>query len=91
MPASEVKTERIELRTTPALKARLQQAAAAAHKNVSEFLLEAGVNAAEEALADRRAFRLDDRRWRAFQAALDRPVVRKPRLARLLSQESEIE
>lgn len=90
MPVSEAKTERIEVRTTPALKARLQQAAAAAHKNVSEFLLEAGVNAVEEALADRRAFRLDDRRWRAFLAALDRPVVKKPRLARLLSEESAI-
>lgn len=46
---------------------------------------------AEDALADRRMFRLDERRWKAFQNILDRPVVNKPRLARLLSEKSALE
>ena len=47
------KSERIEVRTTPAMKALLQRAADSSHKSVTEFLLEAGVNAAEEALVNR--------------------------------------
>ena len=49
------------------------------------------LTAAEDALADRRMFRLDDRRWKDFQNILDRPVVNKPRLARLLSEKSVLE
>jgi uncharacterized protein (DUF1778 family) len=85
------RSERIDVRTTPVVKALLQRAAASSHKNVTEFLLEAGINAAEETLADRRLFRLDDAQWKAFNAALDRPVVAKPRLARLLSEKSVLE
>ena len=91
MSIAETKSERIEVRTTPSLKALLQRAAASAHKNVTEFLLEAGIKAAEDALADRRMFRLDERRWKEFQNILDRPVVNKPRLARLLSEKSVLE
>ena len=74
MPAAEAKSERIEVRTTPAMKALLQRAATFSHKNVTEFLLEAGINAAEEALIDRRMFRLDDAQWQAFQDVFDRPA-----------------
>ena len=49
------------------------------------------LTAAEDALADRRVFRLADQRWKAFQNILDRPVVNKPRLARLLSERSVLE
>ena len=63
MAIAENKSERIEVRTTSTLKALLQRAAASSHKNVTEFLLEAGINAAEDALVDRPIFRLDDRQW----------------------------
>lgn len=87
--STKLKSERIDIRTTPEAKEALQRAAAMAHKNVSEFLLDAGLTAATEALADRQLFRLDDAQWRAFQDALDRPVRRgKKRLARLLSEPS---
>ena len=91
MGIAETKSERIEVRTTPSVKALLQRAADSAHKDVTEFLLEAGIEAAEDALAERRMFRLDDRRWKEFQNILDRPVVNKPRLARLLSEKSVLE
>ena len=91
MRIAETKSERIEVRTTPSLKTLLQRAAASTHKNVTEFLLEAGIKAAEDTLTNRRMFRLDDRRWKEFQSILDRPVVNKPRLARLLSEKSVLE
>ena len=91
MSVAEPKSERIEIRTTPSMKALLQRAAASSHKNVTEFLLEAGIIAAEEALVDRRLFRLDDAQWRAFQDALDRPVVKKSRLAQFLKAKSILE
>lgn len=80
------KSERIDVRTTPLAKATLQQAAAVSGKTVSEFLLEQGLAAAEIALADRRAFALDEERWQAFLEALDNPVRERPRIARLLSE-----
>jgi uncharacterized protein (DUF1778 family) len=87
----DLKSERIDIRTTPAAKETLQRAATMTHKNVSEFLLDAGLAAAAEALADRRLFILDDAQWRAFNTALDRPVSRKPRLAKLLTEPSALE
>ena len=91
MPAPGAKSERIEVRATPAMKSLLQRAATLSHKNVTEFLLEAGLTAAEERLADRRLFGLEDAQWKAFQQALDRPVKPKPRLARLLAAKSVLE
>jgi uncharacterized protein (DUF1778 family) len=85
------KSARIEVRTSTDVKALLTEAAQASHKTVTEFLVEAGVRAAEDALIDRRVFRLDDARWAEFQAALDRPVTPKPRLARLLAEKSVLE
>ena len=80
------KTERIDVRASTLIKQLLQDAARASHKNVSEFLLDAGVTAAAQTLADRRQFVLDESQWQAFQEALDRPVQNKPRLKKLLSK-----
>ena len=80
------KTERIDVRASSSVKLLLQEAARACHKNVSEFLLDAGVLAANQALADRRHFVLDEAQWQAFEQALDRPVQAKPRLKQLLSE-----
>jgi uncharacterized protein (DUF1778 family) len=80
------KTERIDVRASTLLKQLLQDAARASHKNVSEFLLDAGVTAAAQTLADRRQFVLEESQWQAFEEALDRPVQNKPRLKKLLSK-----
>jgi uncharacterized protein (DUF1778 family) len=80
------KTERIDVRASASIKQLLQEAARSCHKNVSEFLLDAGITAANQALADRRRFELDETSWAAFQLALDRPVQAKPRLAELLTK-----
>ena len=80
------KTERIDVRASTPVKKLLQEAARASHKNVSEFLLDAGVTAAARTLADRHQFELDEAKWQAFQHALDRPVQTKPRLKKLLRE-----
>lgn len=80
------KTERIDVRATTLIKQLLQDAARASHKNVSEFLLDAGVTAAAQTLADRRQFVLDETQWQAFQEVLDRPVQNKTRLKSLLRE-----
>ena len=80
------KTERIDVRASATVKHLLQEAARSCHKNVSEFLLDAGVTAAAQMLADRRRFELDDAQWQAFQELLDRPVQSKPRLKKLLRE-----
>jgi uncharacterized protein (DUF1778 family) len=80
------KTERIDVRASASVKQLLQEAAHSCHKNVSEFLLDAGITAANLALADRRQFALSETQWAEFQQALDRPVQAKPRLKKLLTE-----
>jgi uncharacterized protein (DUF1778 family) len=80
--------ERIDIRANAWAKRILQEAARASHKNLSDYLLENGLAAAEQTLADRRLFALDDQQWKKFQAVLNRPVKRKPRLAKLLTSKS---
>ena len=87
----ENKSERIEVQTTPIIKALLEQAAVSSGKTVTEFLLKAGIAAAESTLADQRLFRLDEQHWQAFQDILDRPVADKSRLSRLLAEKSALE
>jgi uncharacterized protein (DUF1778 family) len=86
-PASPpAKSERIDVRASIPVKQLLQEAARACHKNVSEFLLEAGISAANQALAERNRFKLDEEQWAAFQRALDAPVKSKPHLKKLLTE-----
>ncbi len=80
------KSERIDVRASTPVKQLLQEAARVAHKNVSEFLLDAGIIAANQTLADRTRFQLSAEQWLAFQSALDQPIGAKPRLKKLLAE-----
>lgn len=80
------KSERIDVRASAPVKQLLQEAARVTHKNVSEFLLDAGIMAANQTLADRTRFELSPEKWLEFQAALDRPVGIQPKLKKLLSE-----
>lgn len=82
------KTERIDVRASATVKQLLQEAARSCHKNVSEFLLDAGITAANQALADRRHFVLNDEQWDAFQRALDAAPQPLPRLKKLMTEPS---
>ena len=83
--------ERLELRLTPAAKAMLRRAAEIEQKTVSAFVLDKGLEAAAETLADRRQFHLDAKHYDAFVAALDAPAKPRPRLEKLLTTRSVLE
>ncbi len=83
---ADTRSERVDLRMTPAAKRTLQQAATVKNKTLTEFLLDTGLNAAFDALADRRVFQLDAKRWDAFMVALAKPPKNNPRLRKLLAR-----
>jgi uncharacterized protein (DUF1778 family) len=88
MPNTESRTEKLDLRLTPAAKRTLRSAALAAHRSVSEFVLESALVRAEETLPDRRRFGLTAAKWEEFQKALASPVRSAPRMAELLNTPS---
>ena len=85
------RSEKLDLRLTPAAKQLRHAAAAAERRSVSEFVLDSALSRAEETLADRRFFGLDAERWAAFLAALDAPPRPLPRLERLFAELSLFE
>jgi len=91
MPNTETRNEKLDLRLTPSAKRTLQVAALAAHRSVSEFVLESALARAEETLPDRQRFGLSAEQWAAFQAALSAPRRPVPRLAKLLKTPSMFE
>lgn len=80
--------DRLEVRLTPEAKALLKRAASVERKTVSAFVLDKGLAAAAETLADRREFRLPAKLYDSFVAALDTPARGRPRLERLLKSPS---
>lgn len=74
------------LRLTPDQDALIRDAAAATGQSLTEFVTMAAVTRAEDTLADRRVFRLDDAAWSEFSAILDRPAERIPAPTKLLSE-----
>lgn len=85
------RTTKLDLRLSPKAKHTLTQAANAAHRSVSQFVLESALARAEETLIERRHFDLDDERWTAFMTALEAPVREIPRLRRLFQEPSAFE
>lgn len=83
------RSERVDLRMTRTAKRTLQQAAAVRNKTLTEFLLDTGLNAAFDTLADRRVFQLDAKRWDAFMAALAEPPKNNPRLRKLIARKPQ--
>ena len=79
---------RLNIRTSSRQDALIRRAAQAMDKSVTEFVLDSASVAAEHVLADRRYFVIDEDAWQAFEAALERPAVYKPRLNALLAEAS---
>jgi uncharacterized protein (DUF1778 family) len=82
------RSEKLDLRLSPAAKSKLQAAANAENKSVSEFVLDSAMARAEERLPDRHTFRLNAEKWAAFMKALNAPPREHPRLRRLLTEPS---
>lgn len=77
---------RLNLRTSSHQQLVIRRAAAALDKSVTEFVLDSATVAAEQVLADRRWFLLDDTRWERFQVLLDAPLAKTPKLRALLKE-----
>ena len=88
MSSRTARTEKLDLRLTPEAKRRLFAAAEAAHRSVSDFVLQSALERADETLADRRVFFLNAKQWATFQAALDAPPKIIPELKRLLERKA---
>ncbi len=76
-----IKGERLQIRVEPGEKTVLERAAAAAHLNVSAFVLQAAAFRAEEILAERQSIRLTPQAAAAFTEALESPANVNLRLA----------
>ena len=88
--ASTARTEKLDLRLSPAAKRALQEAARAQNRSVSEFVLESALAKAEELLPPTRIL-MNTEQWEAFVRALDEPPRDIPRLRELLTKPSVFE
>ena len=59
---------------------------AAERQGVTDFIISAAREKAEETLADQTRFVLNERQWKQFMEALDRPAQEKPRLRKLFAK-----
>jgi uncharacterized protein (DUF1778 family) len=83
--------DRLEVRLTPKEKSILKRAALVEHKTLSAFILDRGLSAAAETLADRLEFSLSAKQYHAFVAALDAQPKSRARLETLLRTPSVLE
>lgn len=86
MPAQAVRREKLDLRLSSSDKRTLEAAASACSRSLSDFVRDSALSRADEMLTDRRTFILSKAKWAEFQAALDAPTRRTPRLQRLLTE-----
>ena len=81
----------INLRANQRQRALIDRAAETLGKNRSDFMLEVACRAADAVLLDRRLFLLDEKAYKRFTAALDKPPVDNPKLRRLLASKARWE
>ena len=65
----------------------IEQAALVLDKTVSDFVREAALREANNALLDQTVFQLDSAAWDKFNAALDASPTKNPKLKDLLSRQ----
>lgn len=75
-----------QLRATCSEESLIKFAAERQGLNVTEFSLRSACEKAEQALVDHTRFILDEKQWKGFMTALDRPTKDIPRLRRLFTE-----
>jgi len=73
----------INLRADGGKRALIDRAAEKLGKNRTEFMLEVALREATTVLLDQRLFILDEKAYKRFTAALDKPAAENSRLRRL--------
>jgi len=74
----------INMRIRPAQRELISRAAELRHKSVSEFMIDAATEAAEDALLNQRIFLVDDDRYKQILRLMDSPVSDNPALQKML-------
>ena len=85
---SQTRSKRFNLRATARQEKLIKVAAERQGVNVTDFILESACQRAEEALAAQVHFVLNDKQWRLFMDALDRPPRVIPQIRKLFSEPS---
>jgi uncharacterized protein (DUF1778 family) len=67
------RTSRLGLRATPEQEAVLRRAAEVAHKSLTDFILDAACQAAEQTLLDQRLFMISASQYQALLELLEQP------------------
>lgn len=80
------RSARLGLRATPEQEAVLRRAAEVSHKSLTDFILDAAYQAAEQALLDQRLFVVSGSQYQALLEMLDRPESESTPLADLFSR-----
>ena len=81
---TESKSMQINMRIRPAQRELISRAAELRHKSVSEFMIDAATEAAEDALLKQRIFFVDDDRYKQILRLMDSPVSDNPALQKML-------
>jgi len=76
-----LKDQRLNIRASQTEKAVVEEAASLRHMGVSQFMLQAALQSAEEVLADQSRFVVPADKWHEFVARLDRPARIVPALS----------
>ena len=86
--ATAMRSARLGLRATPAQEAVLRRAAEAAHKSLTDFILDAAYQAAEQTLLDQRLFMVSGSQYQALMDLLERPEQANEGLGDLFSRKA---
>jgi uncharacterized protein (DUF1778 family) len=85
---SAARTRTINIRIEEERRTLIDRAAEAAGKDRTQFVLDAATREATRVLLDQQYFQVDKQAFAKFNAALDAPPARNPRLRVLLSRKA---
>ncbi len=83
---STTRSARLGLRATPEQEAVLRRAAEVVHKSLTDFVLDAACQAAEQTLLDQRLFMVSGSQYQALLEMLERPESDNTGLADLFTR-----
>jgi uncharacterized protein (DUF1778 family) len=86
LTSQSAKDRRFQLRASARDETLIKVAAERQGINVTDFIMNAAREKAEETLAKQTRFVLQEHQWKEFMEALDRPPAAKPRLRKLFSE-----
>jgi uncharacterized protein (DUF1778 family) len=78
----------INMKANPQVRSLIDRAAKIAHRNRTEFVLEAAIQRAEEVILEQQFIVVDEAHFERFLAALDGPPVNNPRLQRSMARKA---